>query len=181
LAVDAANVKAIKKLYQVKERLSRQPVHVIVPSIVCAKKIVEWNKIADRLAKKFWPGPLTIILELRVKGKGLRLLSAGTGTLGLRMPKNRISLDLARQLGSPITTTSANPPKSKGGYDSYSAGDIIKQFINKKYQPDIIINAGKLQKLKPSTMVEVNGDDIQILRSGPATKNQIIKTLTAFR
>ena len=112
LAVDVGNTKAIKRLYKVKERLSTQPVHVALPSVASAKSIVKWNSIASKLAKKFWPGPLTFVLELKTKRLGLKMLSARTGTLGVRMPKNKIATDLAKYLKGAITTPSANPPNS---------------------------------------------------------------------
>jgi L-threonylcarbamoyladenylate synthase len=170
LAVDAGNSQAIKKLYKIKGRNFNKPVHVVVPSVTYGKKIVRWNPTASKLAKKFWPGPLTLVLMLRAKGIGLKMLSAGNITIGLRMPKNKIAQDLAKYLGRPITATSANV---SGRPDCYSADDIIGQFKNQKYHPDIIINAGKLPKRKPSTLVSVSGDVIKILRRGPISEKQI--------
>ncbi len=191
LAVDAGNIKVIKKLYKIKERKTSLPVHVVVPSVAYAKKIVKWNSIASKLAKKHWPllrrsfsgqaGELTLVLPLKSSSTGLKVLSAGTKTLGIRMPKNKIALDLAKYLKAPITTTSANPPSSKGGYDSYNIKDILKQFGEKKYKPDIIIDAGKLPKRKPSTMIKIDGNQIEILRTGAVTKHQINKSLNAKR
>jgi len=178
LAVDAGNIKAVKKLYKIKGRNFNKPVHVVVPSIAYGKKIARWNPAASKLAKKFWPGALTLVLPV---GKGLdpslqkpiRQLSANTGTIGLRMPKNKIAMDLAKHLGRPITATSAN---LSGQPDCYSADDIIRQFRNQTHHPDIIINAGKLSKRKPSTLVSVSGNAIKILRQGPISEKQIIKT-----
>ncbi len=184
LAVDAGNIKAIKKLYKIKERQSTQPVHIVVPSVAYAKSIVQWNNSALKLVKKFWPGPLTLILCLKVKGMGLKMLSAKTGSLGLRMPDNLIAMDLARYLGRPITATSANV---SGRADCYSVKEIIGQFSakggsasggkNQKYKPDIIINAGKLPKRKPSTLVRVFDDVVKVLRQGPVTEKEIYKAL----
>jgi L-threonylcarbamoyladenylate synthase len=177
LAVDAENIKAIKKLYQVKGRDFKKPVHVVVPSVAYGKKITRWNKTAEKLAKKFWPGALTLVLSV---GEGfkpsptLRRLSANTGTIGLRMPKNKIALDLAKRLGRPITATSAN---LSGQADCYSATEIIVQFAKQKYRPDIIINAGKLKKRKPSTLARIFDDVVKVLRDGPVTQKQILSVL----
>lgn len=179
LAADGTNIKAIKKLYLIKERQSGKPVHVVVPSISYTKKIAGWNKAAGKLAKKFWPGALTLVLKFKIKNSKLKILLAGTGYLGLRMPNNKIALDLAKALGRPITATSANPSAEKsGGYDSYSAKDIVNQFNQKKHQPDIILDAGKLPKRKPSTVVKIfNNHQIAILRDGPISENKIKKIL----
>ncbi len=177
LAVDATNIKAIKKLYRIKGRNFNQPVHIVVPSFAYAKSIAVWNSKAEKLAKMFWPGPLTLVLGLRSKGIGYRLLSGGTSTLGLRYPKNKFALDLVKSFNRPITATSANPAKILGGFDSYSAKDVIRQFENKKYQPDVIINSRRLPKRKPSTLVKVFDDVYKIMRPGPVSEKQIHKAL----
>ncbi|MDR3642518.1 MAG: L-threonylcarbamoyladenylate synthase [Candidatus Doudnabacteria bacterium] len=177
LAVDATNIKAINNLYQIKERGFNKPVHIIVPSLAYAKKITIWNKAAAELAKKFLPGPLTLVLELKVKSGKLETLSANTGTIGIRIPDNNVARDLSKKSGRPITATSANPPNHVGGDDSYSAEDIVKQFKNKEFRPDIIINAGRLPKRKPSTMVRVFDDVVKILREGPISEKQILKVI----
>ena len=175
LAVDAENITAVKKLYKVKGRSFKKPIHIIPPTLSYAKKTVAWNKIAYKLAGKFWPGPLTIILDLRFKDLRFNNLSAGTGSLGIRWPKNRIALDLARVLKRPITTTSAN---FSGGLECYSAAEIIKQFRSKKHKPDVIINSGKLSKKKHSTLIKINQDQsIKVLRSGPVSETKIRKIL----
>ena len=174
LAVDAENIKAVKRLYQIKGRDFNKPVHMVVPSAAYAKKITRWNKNAEKLAKKFWPGALTLVVELKVKSEKFKVLSANTGTMGLRMPKNQIALDLAKVLKRSITATSSN---LSGRADCYSAADIIAQFIKQKYKPDIIINAGKLPKRKPSTLARVFDDVVKILREGPVSEKTILKFL----
>lgn len=174
LAVDAGSIRAIKKLYQIKGRNFNKPLHIIVPSLAYAKRIVIWNKAMEKLSRRFWPGALTLIAVLKVKNNKLKVLSANTGTIGLRMPKNKIAQDLAKYLGRPITATSANV---SGQADCYSAGDIIGQFKNQKYKPDIIINAGKLPKRKPSTLVCVFDDVVKVLRQGPVTEREILNLL----
>jgi len=180
LAVDATNSKAVKKLYQIKERGFSQPVHVTVPTKKYGKSLVKWNSTAEKLAKKFWPGPLTIVLPLTKDDRTstLQRMTGRTGFMGLRLPKHAIALDLSKVLGKPITATSANPSAHlSGGFDSYSADDVITQFSKQKYRPDIIINAGQLPKRKPSTLVKIDGENIEILREGPITKKQITSLL----
>lgn len=174
LAVDADNLNAVKKLYKVKGRDFKKPVHVVVPSVGYSKKIVNWDKFSAKLVKKFWPGALTLVGGCRVEGAGYRMLSAGTKTLGVRMPKNQIALDLAKNLKRPITATSANV---SGGKDCYSAADIANQFKTKKDKPDIIINTGKLRKRKPSTIVKIDKNQFKILRQGPISEKQLKQAL----
>lgn len=174
LAVDVTNTFALKKFYKIKERGFDKPVHIVVPNISYAKQLVNWNQIAQKLAKAFWPGALTLVLELKDTKTNLTILTAKTGFLGLRMPDNQMALQLVKKLGAPITATSANPSAHlSGGYDSYSPRDIIDQFKDKKFQPDAILDAGKLKKRKPSTLVKISDGGIEILRKGPISEREI--------
>lgn len=169
LGVDATNAKAVLRLYKIKERASRQPIHVIVHNSSAVKKFAIVSRAAAVLMKKHWPGPLSIVLPLRPRAKkSIKMLSAGTGTVGFRVPDNKIALVLASKLGRPITTTSANPNAYKsGGFTPYSVEKSKKQFIEKKHQPDLYLDSGKLRKQKVSTMVKVVRDAITVLRQGP--------------
>lgn len=178
LACDVENYRALKNLYLAKERKFSKPVHIIPPSLAYVKKVVAWSKSAQKLAKAFWPGALTLVLPLSSKKANLKILTAKTGNLGIRFPENKIALDLAKGLGRPITATSANPSAHlSGGYDSYSARDVVKQFSKQKHKPDIIIDVGRLRKNKPSTVFFMVGNETKILRKGPISLKQITKIL----
>jgi len=172
LAVDASNTEAVKRLYQIKGRSFNKPIHIILPSLGYAKTLVDWDKTASRLAKKFWPGPLTIVAKLKSNSKSLKLLAAKTNSLGLRMPDNAIALDLAKVLKRPVTTTSAN---ISGSGDCYTADEIRRQFKDKRLKPDIIINAGRLPKRQPSTVIKIVAGKVEMLRHGPISGMKIIK------
>lgn len=160
LACDMANKKAVKQLNQIKGRSFDKRFTLIAPSIGYARKMGEWSTIAIKLSKKFWPGPLTIVVPLKRQ----------SGTIGIRYPKNQIAHDLAYKLGRPISATSAN---LSGQPDSYSLRDILRHFGRAKHRPDIIINAGSLLKRKPSTLVKIVANKIEILRRGPISEKQI--------
>ncbi|GAC1574765.1 MAG: hypothetical protein NVS3B9_6800 [Candidatus Doudnabacteria bacterium] len=178
LGVDVSNPKALKKLYQIKERNINQPVHLLVPSVKFAKKLVFWNKVAEKLSVSFWPGPFSMALPIRSSEKYYKKISGREGYLGLRMPKTNFALLLVQSLGKPISATSANPSgKLRGGFDSYSAKDVINQFDKQKYQPDLVIDAGNLKKVSPSTFVIVRNNIVQIRRDGPVSENMIFKVL----
>lgn len=175
LAVDALNVKAVKKLYTIKGRDFKKPVHVIVPSLGYAKKIVKWDKQATKLANKFLPGALTLVAKLKNQKSKIKIVSAGTGYAGIRMPNNKIALDLAKYLKKPITATSANV---SGLPECYTAQEIINQFEHTKFKPDILLNVGTLPIRKPSTVVKIDGGNVEVLREGPVSGKQIRKVLT---
>jgi L-threonylcarbamoyladenylate synthase len=169
LAVDATNEKAVDKLYKLKGRDFNKPVHVIFPDTSWLKKIVKLNRPAVLLMNKFLPGPLTIVLPLLAKGKSWQKLSAKTKTMGVRMPNHKLAMELVLGLGKPITTTSANV---SGMPICYSIAEVKKQFKSQPKKPDFYINAGKLPKTSPSTVVSlVKG--VKIIRQGPISETQI--------
>ncbi|MBI4363534.1 MAG: threonylcarbamoyl-AMP synthase [Candidatus Doudnabacteria bacterium] len=178
LAVDATNEKAVRKLYRVKGREFKKPIHVIVPTKYCNtvtyySKIVRLNSLAEKLIRKFWPGPLTVVLPLKGRGKSWQILSAGTKTIGIRYPANLMAQALVEPFKRPITTTSAN---IAGKPDCYSTAEVKKQFAKFKYKPDFYLDGGKLPKRPPSTVVSLVGH-VKILRQGPISEKEIKKAL----
>lgn len=166
LAVDATNAKAVKKLYALKGRNFKNPIHVIPPTRAWIAKLVKVSSTAKKLIEHLMPGPVTLVLPLKASGPAWKLLSAGTKTLGIRRPKHKLALDLAYFLGRPITTTSAN---LSGQSNTYSPADIKKQFKNKIF----ILDGGKLKQTKPSTVVLLTAGHVKILRPGPISETKI--------
>ncbi len=153
LAVDATNKKAIQKVFKIKQRPIEKSLSWIVASVAMAKKYVKFSPPALKLAKKYWPGPLTIVLPSR----------RGRGTRALRISSNKIAHALSRYLGRPIVSTSAN---LSGLPACYSATAAARQFKKQKFQPDIILNAGRLPKRAPSNIIKIEGKKIITLRHG---------------
>ncbi len=175
LGVDALNSRAVARLYRLKGRNFAKPVHVVVTSLQMAKQYVFFDEQSTALFRHFLPGPLSLVLPLKPKiPASVRKLSAGSGRLGIRMPKNKIALSLVRKLGRPITATSAN---FAGGRTPYSIAETLKEFQTKIRQPDLYLDAGRLPKRRPSTLVEIRHGKIRILRKGPLSKKLILKAL----
>ncbi len=160
LGADFFNPLAVKKVYQIKGRDFKKPLSMIVSSLVMAKKLVKFDKISLNLAKKYWPGPLTLIQKSKIKNQKF---NAKFKTLGLRISANKLATLIVKQINSPITATSAN---LSGRGEFYSAAEIVKQFKKRKYQPDLIIDAGRLPKKKTSTIAMAGEHQIKILRQG---------------
>lgn len=180
LAVDATNAGAVRKLYRLKGRNFKKPVHVICPhqyyhtsydDSICPVRL---NQVAVKLMRKFWPGPLTIVLPLRAKGESWQMLSAGTGTLGIRYPNHPTAQALVEAFKKPITTTSANISGSK---NAYSVVEVKKQFKKAKFRPDFYLDGGRLKPTKSSTVVILTGKNAKILRPGPISETEIKKAL----
>lgn len=173
LAVDATNASAVEKLYKLKGRDFKKPIHVIFPDGNWLTQLVVLSEPALILMNEFLPGPLTLVLPLKAKSKSWQKLSAETGTLGIRLPNNTVSLRLVEEFGRPITTTSANISDMPA---CYSVAEVKKQFAKSKFQPDFYLNGGKLPKSAPSTVVSLI-KDVKILRPGPISEKQIVKAL----
>jgi L-threonylcarbamoyladenylate synthase len=119
LAANALDAEAVARIYAVKRRPGTSPLIVHVASIEMARSLVaNWPEIADRLTRRFWPGPLTLVLE-KVPGKQTEkrpekqsvipaIVTAGLPTVGLRMPAHPIALALIRAAGVPLAAPSAN-------------------------------------------------------------------------
>src|SRR3989338_2395240 len=154
LACDLTNTEAVGKLFRLKERPAQKLVSTLFASVDAAKKYVEWNAKAEELAEKYLPGPLTIILPLKVP-------LHGWATLGVRISSSPFVQKLVKLAGVPLSTTSAN---IHGQPNPYSSADIVKQFSEKSIQPDLILDGGELPVSPPSTVVEIKGDKVSVLR-----------------
>ncbi len=165
IAANALSNKAILKVYKVKGRTSKKPLSIAFHSLSQAKKYVKFNSFTLKLAKKFLPGPLTIILPM--KHKFPKELTFGSKNVGIRIPDNEIALELMKGFKYPITSTSAN---ISGDKDPVTAEDAEKQIGNKV---DLILDGGKCKLKKPSTIVEIIEDEIKVLREGAIKKTQL--------
>lgn len=165
LASNALSRKGIMKVYKAKGREFKKPLSIAFHSLIQAKKYVKFNKTALKLAKKFLPGPLTIVLPMKYRFP--KELTFGSKKLGMRIPDNKIVLELIKECKFPITATSAN---TAGNKDPVAAEDAINQIGDKV---DLILDSGKCKLRKPSTVVEVLDNRIKILREGAIKRHQL--------
>ncbi|MEM5797346.1 MAG: L-threonylcarbamoyladenylate synthase [Candidatus Aenigmatarchaeota archaeon] len=167
LGANALSKQAIIKVYKVKGRDFKKPLSVAFYSLSQAKKYVKFSRLALKLAKKFLPGPLTIILPMKYKFP--KELTSGSRNLGIRIPDNKIALELVKKCRFPITATSAN---ISGYKDPVSVEDVIKQIGDKV---ELILDGGKCKYSQPSTVVEVNSDEIKFVREGVINKRNLMR------
>ena len=176
LGADALSDEAVAKIYSIKGRDERKPIHCIVADMEMAEKFAEVNDEARKLAKEFFPGSLTLILKKR---KGIETgIAKGIDTIGIRIPNNEFCLSLAREFGKPVTTTSAN---IAGVKPEKSVGKIIAQLGKSADLVDLAIDAGDppadgTERL-PSTIVDVSSGKPIILREGAIHVAEIWDTL----
>lgn len=168
-AVDATNEEAIRKVYEIKGRDYSKPIHVVVRGWEMVKNLCEVNEVAMKLYNEFLPGPLTIILNKKPIVPDI--LSANLPTLGIRLPNNPTTRAISANLDFPYTATSAN---KSGESNTYTANDVLEQLTQQDLSLiDLVIDAGELPKVDPSTVVDCTTDTPRILRPGPITQGQI--------
>ena len=157
LGCDSTNQRASQKIFKIKKRSKEKQMPVICAHKTMVAQFFKVNKIVQELALKYWPGPFTIIMESGIRNQEL-------GERAVRVSSNNVARTLSRGLGKPIISTSAN---ISGEAPAYNIKEVIKSFARKKYIPDLILDAGKLPKRPPSTIVKIiqNGE-IVVIREG---------------
>src|SRR3989338_1303872 len=171
LGADALSDKAVGKVYKIKGRDERKPVHAIVADIKMIEKYAEVPDMARMLAKEFLPGPLTLILK---KKAGIKTgIAKGISKIGFRIPRNKFCLALAKKYGKPFTTTSAN---TSGHKTERTVQAILEQLgirrhfnilENVRMSPiELVTDAGGVPERQPSTVVDLSGKEPVILREG---------------
>lgn len=158
LAANPFSEKAIKKLFYLKKRPYYKPIILLIGNYEDLFYIVkEVPPLAKKLISLFWPGPLTIVFE--AKESVSPLLTAGTGTIGVRLSSSPVVRKICELFGLPITGTSANISESK---PSRSAKEVLKEIP----EVDFILDGGKLKVSAPSTVVSVLENRLSLIREG---------------
>jgi L-threonylcarbamoyladenylate synthase len=158
IGASALDTKAIKKIIDAKSRNFQRPFSVIVKDIKMAKELAEINNKQEKYFKSKLPGRFTLVLEKRKKLPAI--LTAGLPTIGIRIPNHVATKLLSDFLSIPYITTSANIVGQK---PAYGLDELAKQFNNKKI--DLILDAGQLPKHKVSTVIDLSGQKVKILRA----------------
>ena len=159
LAANALDAKAVAKIFQIKGRPANNPVIVHVVSIEMAKRCVNnWPDNADRLAKAFWPGPLTLVLP-RAKEIPDRV-AAGGATVGVRWPGHPFIQAVIRRCGFPLAAPSAN---LSSRVSPTNAGHVRKQLGGRI---PLIVDGGQSQVGIESTVLDLSVSPPQVLRPG---------------
>jgi len=151
LITDAKNEDAVRKIFEIKNRVFTKPIGVFVGDIQMAKKYVKIKKEQENLLQS----TDTFILPIKKK------LPFQKNTLGIRIPKSDLILAIIRVLNFPLAQTSAN---ISGGFSTNNIKEIIKIFKNQKIQPDLILDAGILPERKASKVIDLTGGRPRILR-----------------
>jgi tRNA threonylcarbamoyl adenosine modification protein (Sua5/YciO/YrdC/YwlC family) len=172
LAVDPVNLHAVDRIYEIKSRARHKPLSLLIDEVAQAYELARQLDTAfDRLAEKFWPGPLTIIVKA---GSKLPLrVTANTGNVALRIPEAAIPRAVVAKLGLPITATSAN---LFGLPECTYANGVRDQLGNKI---PLIVDGGPTARSTATTIVDLSGggNSWMILREGAIPTHEIALTL----
>ena len=166
IGTNGLDKEAVERLYKIKERPLNKPISLLVSDYEMIEKVVkDINELEYKIMKKFFPGPLTIILNK--KDIVPDIVTSGGSTVGIRMPEEEITRKLIEYAGVPIAAPSANISGEPSGIDLQ---EIIKEFGDKV---DYYIDGGKSKIGIGSTIVKVENNSIKILREGNISKKEI--------
>ena len=159
LGANALDASAVKKIYALKGRPSNSPVIVHVASLTEARELAaEWPDEADRLARRFWPGPVTIVVP---KSSAVpEEVTAGLPTVGLRMPRHPVALALLQTASVPVAAPSANRFTQLSPTSAQHVRDAFRE------QTPFLLDGGPCEVGLESTVIAVTKDGLEVLRPG---------------
>ncbi len=170
LCVDPFNAAAVERLFSLKGRSFRSPVTVIIAEGGMLQMVAEEvPHDAAKLMERFWPGPLTIVLKALPSVPPI--LTAGTGSIGVRVSSHPAARALSKALSSPITATSANP---SGKNPSRTPEEVLEYFNG---SIDILMDGGTLAGRLGSTIVDVSVDGARVIREGEIPSSEVLSVL----
>ena len=162
LAARADDDKAVSRIYEAKGRPSFNPLIVHVSSLDAAKRIAEFSPEAERLAKEYWPGPLTLVLPRRKHARLAEAVTARLDTVAIRMPNHPVMREILSCFDFPLAAPSAN----RSGFISPTSAAHVLASLDGRI--DAIIDGGECERGLESTIVAVREDgSLEQLRPGP--------------
>ena len=172
LAADPVNLRAVERIYEIKSRSRHKPLSLLVESVDQAVDLSRnVPQVFHELARKYWPGPLTMIVKASSR---LPLkVTANTGNVALRVPAAAIPVAIIREIGFPVTATSAN---LLGSAECTTAECVRDQMGDRL---SMIVNGGPTQRDVPTSIVDLSGNPTQwqIIREGAIPAEEISQIL----
>jgi L-threonylcarbamoyladenylate synthase len=166
LGADPFNAAAVARIRELKGREDNKPILLLISDLETVEKLIaERPSDFARAAEKFWPGPLTIV------GPAVASLpeeiTAGTGTVGVRLPAGETVRELVRECGGVLTATSANP---SGREPARSAREVAAYF---PLGLDLIVDGGEVTATEPSTVLDATTAPPRVVREGAIPRNVV--------
>lgn len=166
LAADATNERAIQRVFDLKGRSAERPILILISCIdVLHRYVNRIPPVAQRLMERFWPGGLTLVFD--AASDVSPLLTAGQGKIGIRLSSHPVPTALAREIGRPITGTSANLSGARPCQTPQAVAHTFGENL------DLLLDGGPARQGVLSTVVDITTDPPQILREGIIQKHHI--------
>jgi len=157
IGCDIFNRKGVKKIFQIKQRDSRKPFSFICSDLAEISNYAQVSNFAFKIMKRHLPGPYTFVLEAtKIVPDSL---STKQKTVGVRIPENKISHAIVKELGHPLVTTSANISGEETLQDPVEINDSMGRMV------DIVVDGG-ISLGESSTVISLVDDKIEVLREG---------------
>jgi len=170
LGADGTNGAAIARLYEAKGRPSFNPLIAHVPSLEAARAVAVFNETGLKLARAFWPGPLTLVLPMTADSTVADLATAGLDTVAIRVPSHPVAREILEKLGKPVVAPSAN----RSGHVSPTTAEHVRDDLAGRI--DLIVDGGPVMVGVESTIVACDGNPT-MLRPGGLSRAEIEKVL----
>lgn len=167
LGCDPFNVRAVRRLIRVKGTRDK-PLPILSSSLNDVERVAELSEQARRIARRFWPGPLTLVLP----NKSLpNEVTFGLPTVGIRIPNHRIALGVIRWSGGVLVGTSAN----KAGVSPPTTAAEAYEYLGNEV--DVVLDGGQAKIGASSTVLDLTAKTPRILRRGPASPKEVFEFL----
>jgi L-threonylcarbamoyladenylate synthase len=171
LGGDTFNAQALARIYQIKARPPANPLIAHVASPLQARRLVEaWDDCCEELARRFWPGPLTLVLARA--GDVPAAASAGLPTIAVRCPRHPVALDLLRSFGGPVSAPSAN---RSGLVSPTTAAHVAADLAEERTL--LILDGGLCEVGIESTVLDLTTRPPRILRLGLVTPGDLRRVI----
>ena len=175
-AANALDPVAVERVFAIKKRPLGQPIHMAVRDMDMAEKYVELNEAARLLAAMFLPGPLTLVLPKKEIVPDA--LVRGGQTLGIRVPDNRVLLEVVGAADLPVTATSANV---SGLPTTYTVAEVLEQLGDQWDRLALALDQGPLLEVATSTIIDLSSSEPRILREGPISEAALVQAMGTGR
>lgn len=169
LGADPFNPEAVRRVNELKGRDGKPILVVISDASEAERFILNRSKLFEVVSGRHWPGALTIVLK--AKPEVPSELTAGTGTVGLRLPDDEAVRSFIRKCGGALTATSANP----AGESPARTIEEVKSFFLAGL--DLLVDGGTAQGNKPSTVLDISGSSVCLIREGVISRVELQDTL----
>lgn len=166
LGCDPFNIKAVERVFKLKSDREK-PLPLLVSDMESVKKVAHLPRKVEKLAARFWPGPLTFVLHKKPQLPGV--VTSKLNSVGVRLPRHKVAIRLIRLSGGFLIGTSANKTGEKPARTAREAMEVLGKEVN------IFLDNGPTPIGRSSTVVDLTSEKPKILREGPISLEDILQ------